>query len=87
MKLRGTYRSRPHSNIVVRRRWRCWINSDSLESHLIGLDFHALSFLNDVSVVTGVPYSQFVYVMPQHISAQVDSITKFIITSLHSFNN
>lgn len=87
MKLRGTYNSRLHSNIEVRKRWRCWINSDSLESHLLGLDFHALSFLIDVSVVTGVPYSQFVYVMPQHISAQVDSITKFIIASLHSITD
>lgn len=87
MKLRGTYRSRLHLNILVRKRWRCWINSDSLESHLLGLDFHALSFLIDVSVVIGVPYSQFVYVMPQHISAQVDSFTKFIIISLHSITD
>lgn len=87
MRLRGTYRSRLHLNMLVRKRWRCWINSDSLESHLLGLDFHALSFLIDVNVVTGVPYSQFVDMMPQHISAQVDSITKFIITSLHSITD
>ena len=87
MKLRGTYRSRLHLNILVRKRWRCWINSDSLESHLLGLDFHALPFLIDVSVVTGVPNSQFVDMMPQHISAQVDSFTKFIIISLHSITD
>lgn len=87
MKLRGTYRSRLHPNRVVRRRWRCWINSDSLKSHLLRLDFLALFFLINLSVVTGLPYSQFVYVMPQHISAQVDSITKFIITSLHSITD
>lgn len=84
MKLRGTYRSRLLLNIMVRKRWRCWINSDSLESHLLRLDFLALCFLIDVNVVTGVPCSQFVYVMLQHISAQVHSITKFIITPLHS---
>ena len=74
MRLRGTHKSTRHLNLVVRKRWRCRI-SESYESQLLILGCHASSFV----IVTGAdPYSYFGYVMAQHISAQVKSVTQGI---------
>lgn len=75
MQLRGTHKSTRHLNLVVRKRWRCRMSSESHESQLLILGCHASSFV----IVTGAdPYSYFGYVMAQHISAQVNSVTQGI---------